>query len=1328
MPQEIKPLVIEVKPASVPAGHKGEWKDITTQMPTFTGDIITPSIKEGADISAIVSGVPTIFARVNLFRLSIDYVANQKGGLQTSSLMQFYEQLVDEWKGFIACLAFDYQKITTRRIYLGYSDGKDIDTTSNIYEPKGTFGQMLFKRKALWCDQDKSKNETNLPFIDVISYDGKVVGATCPDSLLFTAVAYNITDARPYVDVNTHRFTNPLKSGLNEAQANQLYKYVEHLLNKLDIFEATYQNLDADIRPTYTTIRTSLDTWKNSIEAYIKENHYKIQGSVPSVDCFKKPFDKLFNYSSELWGLEGSITEQQAKDAILFDPKKLLLPRGTEIARFIFAERLSRDKEEMKKLPVTLLRATVKNSDEYAYFALPLSAQGLNVFGGNVEALVGQEVRGNVINSSLKAIYDGTKDVDNLEVQLVLRTDDSNRELPFNVVYTAKETTIRNKDIMIWPNFISTQWNSYYLFSEIPHNAPTALCPYCATPFLGNLNDTYFRAMTDENNEPVYVARDGKIVVQDQAHVELIVNSDSRVAANPYKYEVYKSDVPFRGVGLTVTGNLCGFLLFRFADQGDPSKYLPRKLPENHTFAQANVGIDFGSTNTSVAYFNTSSNDDPEGLELKNHVISMLSYTDPDRKTNFHVASEKDILFFPSKVVRSNAVKSILTLHDKQRLVKAADENDINMSLRKEVKGGFPCFEKNMPVGTIDDKHINLNFTNSGLGTISLVHNMKWSESKEDISNKEAFLRTLMLQIYADLFEKGILPVKVKWSYPSSMGNSLLSQYRRIWDSLVNVNPVNNSQRLTISEPYFSDAISDSSDPFGTEDNDAFSDNPFGLQETDNLFGTNSASGSQPNLDNPFEGGNDPFGSNSANPFGGGSDPFASGNNAFGSTGANAFEEMSNPFGNPVKKQKVVDLKPDNGPINFDFVEVDQRFSMTEASAVATYMMAKRQGPATPDMLTLCFDIGGSTTDISALCKMNTNQGIVTSMIKQNSIRFAAQRVSQATRFSKGFKDVLLDICSRNNLFIDGLNRGLDKYSPSTASYYFDQIVDELDLMGNENERMKEFYRQIAVGSKELMSVNLYVTGLIMYYSGQLTRKIIEEVRRSEQRIGDNWKPLVNIAFAGKGARIFEWFWSTNPGNANKYYVMQFVNGLGGQPVIGNYLRNWPRLNIDNRDWREVKYEVSKGLSFEQQDLQHKLLVPRNDNAIEVLGEDGYFIVGADGKRVPLPFDNSITSEMMENIGTYFQAPAEDGQMHCKKFIEFAGVFMQAAKGYFGQEFNIEEFKKGFKDMDMNSYISNLPDFRSARANNRGKFDFVAPIIILEGMKFYDEYLMKCFR
>lgn len=175
---EYKPLVIEVKSSSTPQGVAGKWSDITSQMPTFTRDIITPSIKEGADISAIVSGIPTIFARANLFRLSINYVENKKADSDhENSLMQFYESLVDEWHGLIACIALDYQKISIRRISLGYSDGKEINLTSNIYEPKGAFGNMLFERRPLWCEQGKNENEQNIPFIDVISFDGKVVGA-----------------------------------------------------------------------------------------------------------------------------------------------------------------------------------------------------------------------------------------------------------------------------------------------------------------------------------------------------------------------------------------------------------------------------------------------------------------------------------------------------------------------------------------------------------------------------------------------------------------------------------------------------------------------------------------------------------------------------------------------------------------------------------------------------------------------------------------------------------------------------------------------------------------------------------------------------------------------------------------------------------------------------------------------------------------------------------------------------------------------------------------------------------------------------------------------
>lgn len=46
--------------------------------------------------------------------------------------------------------------------------------------------------------------------------------------------------------------------------------------------------------------------------------------------------------------------------------------------------------------------------------------------------------------------------------------------------------------------------------------------------------------------------------------------------------------------------------------------------------------------------------------------------------------------------------------------------------------------------------------------------------------------------------------------------------------------------------------------------------------------------------------------------------------------------------------------------------------------------------------------------------------------------------------------------------------------------------------------------------------------------------------------------------------------------------------------------------------------------------------------------------------------------------------------------------------------------------MNINGYIQALPEYRKAVQDMgpENKFDFVAPIIILEGMKFYDEVLL----
>lgn len=66
-----KPLVIKVKPASIPNGTPGKWEDLSGNIEKFTADIETPAIDENSDISAQVSGIPTAYARANLFKSAL---------------------------------------------------------------------------------------------------------------------------------------------------------------------------------------------------------------------------------------------------------------------------------------------------------------------------------------------------------------------------------------------------------------------------------------------------------------------------------------------------------------------------------------------------------------------------------------------------------------------------------------------------------------------------------------------------------------------------------------------------------------------------------------------------------------------------------------------------------------------------------------------------------------------------------------------------------------------------------------------------------------------------------------------------------------------------------------------------------------------------------------------------------------------------------------------------------------------------------------------------------------------------------------------------------
>lgn len=1281
---DIKALAIKVHPKTEPQGVEYAWTKIP-QLEVFTKNILIPEIavdKDGnstVDIGSIVSGMPTVYARANLFRNALDAITDKDA--DASGLMLFYKSLISEWKGFISCIALNYKDIQIDRIPLAYSDGKKTIDTENIYEPLGAFGNVLFERQPLWCDQSLSNNADKIPFIDVISFNGTVVGGTSPDCFLFSSVSYKLKEKLPFININNGKFIDPLQSELKPDELFKIYGYANHILNNIDKFRKNFDGLEDILKPDYSNIYGCIQNWMSDMVKYqVGKGYPKLDNQTPPEvgSIFRYPFSILFNYSTELFGSEGIISNDGSIDgSIPFDPKDLLLSESFEIAQIDFGREGSETKNYLKNKPILLLEAETKGqSNNFAYFTLPLTPLALNVFGANLTALVGLDEFSNV-KSRISAIYDPIdKDGEKLIVQLKLYTQTGN-EITKQVVYKVTRDSIIGQDILLWPNFISKQWNRYFLYSEIPHND----AKFQATPFIGDVNDDFFRIVLDKNKVPLYLANKGKISILDKEYdsikIQLHISSNNSVADNKYKYEIYESNRPYKGIKFAHAGIDCGFGIIRYDGTGS-SQIFPSNLLKNPVvdLAKANLGFDFGSTNSSIAYFSANTNEVCNNLKFKNRRVSLLSN---DAKNNDErPAVEDEIFFFQNDEIISNSIKSILTIHDPRRLVN--DNSSSNDSLAAQaVKGGFPCFEKNLPIENAQNNRYTLGFNR--VGRADLVHNMKWSIQSIDKSYKTAYLSSLLLHVYAQLFIEGHEPHTLKWSYPSSMGKGLLSEYRAIWDSLSEISPIESNITLKIYSPSDLSEIGDTSGSvFGEiESNVGWNDNTL-------INGENN------------------------------------------DTGWVEQETAKSGWGDetPKKNKKSIDIATETGPIRFDFKLLGNEESLTEACAVANYLVNSGYS-VNPEELVLCFDIGGSTTDITALCQMDGE----IAMIKQNSIRFAAQRVAQATKFSPNFKSVLLKMCEKKNISIQGLNKGENKFSENTAPYYFEQLVDRLD-----DSDFNTFYLLIAAECKEMMSVNLYVTGLIMFYAGQLAFKLRSEIVKSEDAPTHvkNIAPKINIAFAGKGARIFDWFAAVNAKAANDYYTQMFIRGIGGENVARQTITpiNFSAGQIININTRkkdnnsDVKYEVSKGLAIPT--FINPILVPKNKEAIEILGEENFCVITGSGEMKYLNYGNSITPEMMEHIGRYFICSPKQGQQPCPKFMNFADLFYKVSSSMFGLKMSPADFMVGFQDMNIESYIKQDPDFIEAQKRKKEeqkKFDYVAPIIILEGMNFFEKHLLK---
>ena len=1361
---DIKPLVIKVSGEEI-KGARDEWNDLANSA-KFISHIQTPELSEKANIGTLVSGIPSAFARVDLFQTAFESSLSDIGG--NRNLSAYYTELISEWRGFVAAIALDYESFEVRKIDLVYSDGKGITETSNLYEPKGAFGNMLLERRARWCLQEGADNEEKVPFLNLLKYHQKVVGATSPESILFTSSAYNLSNLNlPWIKRGAEgKFIDPLKSELDKDQTMHLYAYVGHLLNQLNGLQEYYKDLGVK----YGSIRRNLEDWKKEIETYAANRNYNLKAAtIPAVNLkgMYGPFGNFFNYEDRVSGGEGIVTGTGKEGEETYNPYLFLLPSEAKIARIPLSPEFTKNPEKLRELPVLTLKAEKKDAPgEYVFFALPVSPLGIKWFGKTMGAVVGLGKAGIEQRSSLTAVYDPEVEENNLHVTLMMEDLEGKMRSYKQTYSVGNYRDMANSDILLWPNFVSPQWKKYYLYSELPHNNMGQV--YNAFPFTGDPEEENFPIITDEEGNPVYLARNGQITAQDnKVKGNLLVNYNSNVSGIKYKYEIYESDKPFKGVRLqSPDGEEGGYLLINYTTNRNDAKTLPVHLLGPQRLDEVTVGLDFGSTNTSIAYSKNA--DKPTGFAFTNQRVSLLGREREEDRSGLY---ENRILFFQGrhKPLQSNAVPSVLTLHDPLRLPKLEQAQTNAMRLSREVVGGFPCFMDNLPVQSVGRNKITLDYPH--IGQIGQIHNMKWDEAEEEKAHKIAFLKTLLLQTYAQLFIDEKVPTRLRWSYPSAMSNSLLNSYsNEIFSTLDKMTP----------------ALRGEKDENGIRQ-------PYKLE----------VSGFEPRYKKEYK------------------DHFGLRTDARGE-----FQDPNKGLW-PDDPNRVVAYNPREL-----FSGNTKLTGLTEANAVANFLAGDR-GKAS-DQLYLCFDIGGSTTDISALYMLRTGM----TMIKQNSIRFAAQRVSGATGKVQGFEKALIKVCDRFGLSIQGLTTGKQKrYSPETASYYFDQIVGRLD-----DNQLLEFYKIISADCPQLMWVNMYVTGLLLFYAGQVARKLVDDIKhltrnewhisamatgqpyetpqqqpfaqpygapqqqpfaqpygapqqqpfaqpygapqqqpfaqpygapqqqpfheqseaalnKEEENESQNnvqatatgypqqpqgypqypqqgypqqpqvpmqpAEPVINVMFAGKGSRLLQWLPTTHRAVAEDFYKRLFELGYkGAHEGEAAYYPPYADLDIcfpDDRKTADIKYEVSKGLAKNDTHLCN----PTDNTPSEIIGEDG-FTVAVPGMGVfPLNYANTITSRMIENIGIGFNP---DRNSPNRKFYDFFNMFFDTARQLFDINISHETLVEGLRDMNIAQYVQNLPEFLEAQRDknkNNGNFDFVAPIIILEGMKFYDDYLLN---
>lgn len=728
-------------------------------------------------LRAMVSGIPSPWARVSFTKRA---VFQNRADLGASVLDECYKAYKSEWRGLMAAYVLHPESFSfSEPIQLV---GRDIKSSFGEMSLLNIYGDMLFKEAPLWTlSSQQMKSGENPPCIQILYYTGKdefgrntrvAVGATSPYTMLFTSVNYSLKGEEreiPWIDADG-KFYDPTHledSKISSDDIQRLHSFIHNVSSLLIQNEGdSHNNPDKyylnhfanvcrnnpdsglDLRSISDDIRSwgaELGRWENELLSRLQVAGRTANTNVPiAVAMPQGPLALLMNNEHTFY-IDGK--------NVFSRPTGLQTPieiSSSEIlidSECIAAWKAVADAErDHAKSPVYYL----KDDSNCYYLALPFTKKALSVFGNAISDIM----KGSEGLSLIANVKDGK-----VEIDFKAKIDGSQDMMSIcKKTYALEIIPESEGKAFIWPDFQSEQWNKYFYYSEFPTNVT-------GIRLLPNFGGVDFEDIDKEKLKDMYL-------------VKYPVN---RVATNMHKYEIIASDKPLHSitVRLNKSGNdINGGVLLLKTEQSEgalsTSKYL-KNLKSISTMTPATVGIDFGSTNSCV-YYKLDGSVDSIPVPFSNRRLALVGFD--NKKLSL---AQKDELFFISNegtLSPNGQIKSWLHEHDPQYLNTDNGDGDIRNinNLDKEIVGGVPVNESNIPVVSMDEFTIK---TNAGV----LHYNMKWLEADESIKRKKSFMKMLWIQICADMVAAGAYPSKLNWSFPSAMGSTDTTALKDIYRS-----------------------------------------------------------------------------------------------------------------------------------------------------------------------------------------------------------------------------------------------------------------------------------------------------------------------------------------------------------------------------------------------------------------------------------------------------------------------------------------------------------------------------------------------------------------